>query len=265
MLYTLFKIYKAFVRFSFSKASEFRFDSFFRILMDLAFVLQFYLLIDVTFETTSSLAGWGRSQAMLFFALFLVADALHMVLVDPNVEELARLVVRGGFDYYLLRPVPTLFQVLLREISLPSIVNLLFALWCLGYTLNQLPWEFTLVESLLLIAILINGFLLTAALRLIFTLGVFWGMSERALLPIHWAFSVMFEKPHVIYTGILRVVGMSLLPFALTASLPAEILSLPSDSRTFHLMYLIGMSGIFYLITLIAWRAALRNYASASS
>lgn len=265
MLYTLIKIYKAFIRFSFSKASEFRFDSLFRILMDLAFLLQFYLLLDVTFETTSSLAGWGREQAMLFLSLFLVVDSLYMVFIDPNIEELARLVVRGGFDCYLLRPVPTLFQVLLREISLPSIVNLLFALWYLGYTLHHLSWEVTFSDSILLIVVLINGFFLAAALRLIFTLGVFWGMSERALLPIHWAFSVMFEKPHVIYTGVLKIIGLSFLPFALTASLPAEMLSLPAGSRAIHLMYLIGMSGIFYMLTLLAWRVALKNYTSASS
>jgi ABC-2 type transport system permease protein len=264
-LLSLLKIYKAFIRFSFSKASEFRFDSLFRIFMDAAFYLQFYLLLHVTFEITPALGGWGREQTMMFFAICLVVDALFMVFIDRNTDELPGLVVKGGFDYYLLRPIPTLFQTMLREISIPSMCNLLFACLYLCYTFNKSSLTFTPFDLVVIVGLIINGFFLMGSLRLLFGLGVFWGMSERAFLPIHWGLAVMFEKPYTIYSGTIRAVALTILPFALIASLPTELLYGSFDRKLTILFHIVGVSIGFYAFMLLAWRVALKNYSSASS
>lgn len=264
-LLTLLKIYKAFIRFSFSKASEFRFDSLFRIFMDAAFYLQFYLLLHITFEITPVLGGWGREETMVFFAICLIVDALFMVFIDRNTDELPGLVVKGGFDYYLLRPIPTLFQTMLREISIPSMCNLLFACLYLCYTLNKSSLSLTSFDFAVVLGLIVNGFLLMGSLRLLFGLGVFWGMSERAFLPIHWGLAVMFEKPYTIYSGMIRAIALTILPFALIASLPTELLYASQERKFVLLFHIIGVSVAFYALMLLAWRVALRNYSSASS
>ena len=60
------RLYLCFLRFSFSRAMEFRVDFFFRIFMDAFFYFINIAFFKVVFLHTSLLGGWGEEQMMVF-------------------------------------------------------------------------------------------------------------------------------------------------------------------------------------------------------
>ena len=69
-----FRLYGHFVRFSMSKALEFRFDFFFRVFMDLVYYGIQIAFYNVVFLQTPLLGGWNRDQALVFMGAYLVVD-----------------------------------------------------------------------------------------------------------------------------------------------------------------------------------------------
>ena len=61
------------------------------------------------------------------------------------------LINKGDLDYYLVRPVSTLFFVSLREFAVNSFFNVLIAIGILVWTLLRFPEPVTLARVLLLV------------------------------------------------------------------------------------------------------------------
>ena len=72
------RIYLNFLRFSASRAMQFRAELGFRIVMDIAFYAIFLAFYKIIFSHTPSLGGWTEAQAMIFVSGFMVVDALQM-------------------------------------------------------------------------------------------------------------------------------------------------------------------------------------------
>ncbi|MDH5656321.1 MAG: hypothetical protein OEZ34_10455, partial [Spirochaetia bacterium] len=77
-------LYLYFLRFSFSRAMEFRMDFFFRIFMDVVYYSINIIFYRVLFLHTPHIAGWGENEIMVFVAGFLFVDALIMTVIGNN-------------------------------------------------------------------------------------------------------------------------------------------------------------------------------------
>ena len=116
-----------FARFSASKYMQFRFDFFFRIGMDVIYYIINISFYRVLFLHTQFLAGWSEPKMMVFVSGYLLIDAITMTLFTNNQWMLPTYVNRGDLDYYLIRPVSSLFFLSLRDIAINSFVNLVMA------------------------------------------------------------------------------------------------------------------------------------------
>ena len=137
------RLYAHFVRFSMSRTLEFRIDFFFRVFMDLAYYgvnIAFYQVIVLH---TELLGGWNRDQTLVFMAGFLLVDAMVMTLFSNNIWWLPIFINRGDMDYYLLRPVSSLFFLSVRDFAVNSFINFLFAVGILAWALSRTaePWS----------------------------------------------------------------------------------------------------------------------------
>ncbi len=252
-----------FLRFSFSKAMEFRVDFFFRIVMDILFYginIGFYQII---FLHTSVLGGWNEQEMMIFVAGFLLLDALSMTLLSNNVWMMPIFINRGDLDYYLVRPVSSLFFLSFRDFAANSFVNLLMASAILVWAIAGYSSPVTPLGVILFVAGLCLGFALRYFVRILTIIPVFWWHSGRGLELVFWHMTRFIERPDGIYTGITRVILTTILPFALMASFPARMLidSLKWES----LLHLAVVTLIFGFATRFFWHVGLRAYSSASS
>ena len=74
------RLYLHFLRFSFSRAMEFRLDFWFRIVMDVIYYAVHLAFFTIIYQHTSLLGGWTLDQTYIFVCGFLLVDALDMTI-----------------------------------------------------------------------------------------------------------------------------------------------------------------------------------------
>lgn len=257
------RLYLHFLRFSFSKAMEFRLDMSFRVLMDCIYYFVNIYFFKVIFLHTPLVAGWTEPQMMIFVGGFLLVDAINMTVFSTNLWWLPALINKGELDYYLIRPVAPLFFLSLREFSASSFVNLAIALGFWIYSLVNYPGHFSAGDLFLYVILILNGTLLHYCLQFIMILPVFWTQSPRGFVDLFYSLTIAIERPHRIYRGWLKIAFSTILPLIYISSVPAQIFFEGVDAKS--LVQLTVVSIAFWFILNFVWRMGLRNYSSASS
>lgn len=257
------RLYLYFLRFSISRALEFRLDFVFRVAMDAVYYAVNLTFFTVLYAQTPLLAGWNLDQIYLFVCAFLLADALFMAVFSNNLWWIPQLVNRGDLDYYLVRPVSTLFFVSLRDFAVSSFLNVVMAAGLVVWALWRYPEPLGVGQVAAYLLLIVVGTLLTYLMRLMFLLPVFWTHSGHGLLQISWSLAQLGERPVKIYSPWLRWLQLTLIPVGFVASVPSEAL-FEGLSPRLALHTLLVTVGLFALVVAL-WRRGLESYASASS
>jgi ABC-2 type transport system permease protein len=257
------RLYAHFLRFSFSRAMQFRLDFFFRVGMDALWYAMHLVLFRVLFGHTKALGGWDLDQTNLFLGGVFVADAIQMTFVSNNLWQFTLAVNKGDLDYHLVRPVSTLFFVSLRDFAANSFLNLLIAIGILAWAIARYPHPIPFSTVAAYVPLLLTGAFIHYCLQLAFLLPVFWTHSGTGLRDVFWTVDAYTSRPVGIFQGWVRRALVSFLPLALVVSYPTRILvEGPSWEVALHL---VGVAAASFLVLLWLWRRGLRAYASASS
>lgn len=257
------KLYIYFLRFSFSKAMEFRLDFSFRIIMDIIYYVVNIGFYKILFLHTGIIAGWSLEQMMIFVSSYLLVDAINMTVFSTNMWWLPYYINRGELDYYLIRPVSPLFFLSLREFSANSFVNLLIALCLFTYSIATYsePWNF--FQLLQLFVLLFNGVLIYYCIQMMMILPVFWTQSARGFVDLFYTLGLAMERPDKIFKGWIRILFTIFLPFALIASFPARAFIEGLNINMMVHMTLVSVA--LWTVMLLTWKFGLKIYSSASS
>ena len=257
------RLYFHFLRYSFSRAFEFRVDFSFRIVMDCVFYAVNLTFFTLLYNQRDQIGGWTIDQAYIFVAAFFFVDALHMTLFSNNMWWLPILVNKGDLDYYLVRPVSSLFFLSLREFAANSFINLIIATGILTWAILRYPGDLSADQIALFAGFLLCGSFVHYALHILFIIPVFWLHTNRGLAMVFFSITKLAERPHEIYTGVTRYVLMTVLPLAWIASVPTDVLF--TGATTERLLHLAAVvMGLFAFLVWL-WGRALRSYVSASS
>ncbi len=252
-----------FLRFSFTKALEFRLEFTFRIVMDLAYHLSMIFLFKILFQHTKTIGNWTEEQMIVFAASYILVDALYMSVVATNCWWFPQYINKGDLDYYLTRPVSPLFFLSLREFAANSFINLIFAISIFAWALFQLPGPLEFFHTLFYIFLIINGVAIYYILQMMCYLPVFWTQSPRGFESLFWGINSMLKYPDKIQGGLFRFFFTFLIPMNLVVALPGRYYF---DQDSFQIVALIfGLSIFFWWVYLKIWNKALRQYSSASS
>ena len=257
------RLYARFVAFSLSKSMQFRMDFFFRIAMDCVYYAVNISFFEILYLHFPSIGGWDHGQTRIFIACFLMVDAIQMTLFSNNLWPLPMMINRGELDYYLLRPVSSLFFLTLRDIAFNSFINFLITVGILVWALMSYTGVVHPGAVVLMLALVVNGAFLFLAIQLILNTPVFWTHSGAGFAEIGFSLMKVMERPHRIYSRGLRIFFTYFLPYCLMASIPA---SLVLDGLHFSVLAkaLAATAGV-WTFTLTFWRLGLRSYSSASS
>ncbi len=258
----LIRVWWSTMRVSLVREMEFRFNFFTGLLRQALWLGVFIFMIDTIFRNTQSLAGWSQLEVLVILALSRLIEGLMNVLFVSNIMELPRLVQKGSFDFFLIRPLPVQFSIAFRRISIQDLGNVLGGIILLGYALAQLGWpSLTAWLSFLVIAgcgIAIYYSLLILIATLVFYLDRLEGL---------WGFMMLFSEPLTVPFDVFpRSVHTTLtyiLPLAFIVFIPAQTLT--HRLQWWQLVVGLVLVSLFLGISNLAWRAGLRRYSSASS
>jgi ABC-2 type transport system permease protein len=257
------RLYAHLMRFSFSRAMEFRIDFFFRVFMDTLWYAVHLTFFYVIFRETQALGGWDWDQIVIFAASMFLMDAIQMTLFSNNTWWFPIFVNRGDLDYYLVRPVSSLFFVSLRDFAANSFLNLIMAIGIFVWALARYPEPLGAARIAIFVVLLLAGVYLFWVLSMMTLIPVFWLQSRTGLREIFWSLERFGLRPHGIYRGWVRRVLLSLLPLALLCSYPQEILYGDAPFRV--VLHTAAVLACATAVVAWMWRRGLRSYSSASS
>lgn len=257
------RLYGCFLRFSFSRAMEFRLDFFFRVGMDAFWYGIQLAFFSILYLHTDDLAGWSRDQALLFVGAMFVADAVNMTVFANNMWGLPIFVNKGDLDYHLVRPVSSLFMLSVRDFAANSFLNLLIAFGIMVAMLVRYPEPLEAWRVALFAATLGVGIFLHYLLNLLFILPVFWMHNASGLRELWFGLGSYVHRPDAIFRGWIRRILVSVLPLIVIVSFPARTLF---DAKPWvPALHLLIVTVAFTALALWVWNRALRAYSSASS
>lgn len=256
-------LYKYFLKFSISRTLEFRVDFFFRVFMDIGYFTINLLFFKILFLHSGIIGGWDEPQIMLFTGAIIFADAINMTVFANNIWEFPQLINKGDLDYYLTRPVSSLFFISLRSFAANSFVNLICSLCILIYFLSSYPQPLAPLNIILFFIFLIIGACFKYMIHMIVLLPIFWIQSGSSLHEIYYSLARYGERPDRIYPQWIHRTLTSIIPFCLIASYPTRILLGENSLSTAGYSCIIAI--LFFVILQWTWRRGLQAYSSASS
>jgi ABC-2 type transport system permease protein len=257
------RLYLHFLRFSFSRALEFRLDFFFRIVMDCVFYAVHLAFFGIVYQHTEWLGSWSLDQILIFASAYFLVDALHMTVFANNMWMFPFLINKGDLDYYLVRPVSSLFLLSLRDFAANSFLNVIIAASILAWALGRYPESLEPTTVITFVLLLVCGTFLYWIIYMFFMIPVFWFHSADGLRQLFFGMERFSERPDQIFRGWLRRSLLTILPFGLVASYPTHILF--EGVQWQRLLHIVGVTAAAFLVMLWFWSRGLRSYSSASS
>jgi ABC-2 type transport system permease protein len=186
-----------------------------------------------------------------------------MTIFANNCWHLPQIISRGDLDYYLTKPVSSLFFLNLREFAANYFLNSLIAIGLVIWVVSYSPLNFTLTQFIIYTLMVILGLLIYHAIHLLFLLTSFWTQSPRGLGDFFFTLSHLTERPISMFRGKVRLFLLYFLPFAFCTSIPASVL-IDGIQPLWIVKAFVILSGLYCFVSFI-WRLGLRNYSSASS
>jgi ABC-2 type transport system permease protein len=220
------------------------------------------LLVYVVVGCAELIAGYTLNQAIFILLIFNLTSTIAQLFLR-GVYMFRQKVIDGTFDFYLLNPLSELFYSLFSYtdpmdvlLLIPYIYLTLWAWVNAGFAITGIGLLF------FVIAIMIAIIMIIAWHIVIIAVGVKYLEVDNAIM-LYRDLERMGAFPVVMYGRVGEGILTYLFPFALLASIPADIVF-----GLFNPWYLAGFAILALTqlkLSLWIWHRALKSYSSASS
>lgn len=250
-------------RLNFRAQLEYRAEFLMMIAIGAVWQVSVIVFATVLLTRFSGMGGWDSSDVLLIPATRMMAHGLFVLLLG-RVHGLGRHIQEGKIDAYLLRPLPVHRQVQLDSFPTNAIGDLTVAAGLLAGALGRSHLDWTAGRVTYLIAAILGGMLLEAALftavasaSLRFPAADYWGNWLEELLGTFGSYPLNVLPKAV---GGLLTYG---LPLAFVAYFPAAVLTGHGHGTGAPYWLAAGspLVGVLaYLGARLLWRWSLRHY-----
>jgi ABC-2 type transport system permease protein len=211
------------------------------------------------------LGGWTSGGVLLIASIRLLSHGL-CTLVFSQLWMVVFIMQDGLLDGYLVRPMPVYRQVLLAQFPVNAFGDSAAAVLTFGLALGRLHIAWTLPRVGYLVAGVIGGMLVEAALQTVlaaislrYTVGLIWFRWLDSVLGTfgNYPLNILPRAPRAVLTFVL--------PAAFIGYLPAAVITgrVAGSGVASWLAYGSPLAGLLlYLASRWAWAFALRHYQS---
>jgi len=203
------------------------------------------VFLMLVFKQIPDLHGYSFNQLIFIYGFAQIPRGIDHLLTD-NIWMLAmRLVVRGDFDRFLLRPINLFFQLICDRFQADAIGELIVGFALVIISISNGTVHITPVNIILFFVSMIAGTVIYTSIKLIFASLAFWIKDSIGILQMGYNFSDFAKYPISIYAKPIRILLTWIIPFAFVAFYPASFFLAKMNA-----IYSIGIE---VLIAIIAW------------
>jgi ABC-2 type transport system permease protein len=251
------------LRTSVATALQYRANFIIEAVLSFAWLAIALLPLIVLFEQRTSVAGWDQPSALIVMAYFMAVKAIMEGMVTPSLVSLVEKIRSGAFDYVLLKPVDSQFMVSTAGYEPQKVIDLVGAIILATYALSMRGVWPTAGQVGVGVLLLICGVLAMYSLWIICAAASFWVVRLDNLIYLLMAIFDTARWPIHVFRGAWRFIFTFIIPVAIMTTFPAMALLGQLSARTTLLT--VGGSLAMLVVSRLIWRAAIRNYTSASS
>ena len=254
-------IYICFVR-SLLRDLSFKTNLVIRFFTDSFYFVIYFIYFSVLFTKVPDINGWSEYEVLLLMGTFHTIFSFFLAFFLPNLSAIPGLVREGRLDGLLLKPVDTQFLLSINNVDIGSISNIFLGLALVTYSIHALELKITVIKILYYIFFILVGASIHYCIFFIFLMTAFWMQNATWCIGFFLSLNNFMDKPLVIYRGLLGRILTYLIPIALVANIPANIL-LEKDigqisSTAFFILLVLYCAGRYL------WKAGLNYYEGAS-
>jgi ABC-2 type transport system permease protein len=222
------------------------------------------LAIWVVMSQIPDLNVWSLPEIWLIYGLITLAQSINHMFAD-NLWTLGWQYVRtGNFDRFLVRPIDPLFHLLADRFNHDGIGHFITGTILVITSSRQLEIDWSLLDILYLVVIVISGGLIFLSLNLIMSVSAFWVMDSTPIIRMVFEMHEFAKYPITIYPELIQVILSAIIPFALASYYPASYLL----NRPVALLPAIGAPIAALLLLILGyrtWNFGLNHYKGTGS
>jgi ABC-2 type transport system permease protein len=178
-------------------------------------------MLKIIVDRFQPLNGWSFEQLAFVYGLGLLSHGLQVIFFIQtwNIEGM---VIRGGFDRMLLRPMNVFFQFVVNYVNFIGMIDLIPGSIIFLYACSKVGFAWTLSNILKLLAVILGGMLIRAAIYTITGSIAFWTKASRSMVGL---VGQLFERtgmyPLSIYPVMVQMLLTFLVPVGFISFYPA--------------------------------------------
>src|SRR5688572_15599806 len=131
------KLLSAFFKVNVQMALAYRADTIVNILLNLMWLGWELLSLNIIFNNTTTLGGWGLGELIALLGVFRLVNTMMIALIWPNTEKFNTSIRDGSMDYTILQPINTMFLVTFSRITVWRIWDLVLAVILIVVGINM--------------------------------------------------------------------------------------------------------------------------------
>lgn len=227
------------------------------------FLIQFggIAFIALVFRQIPDLMGWTFYDLLFIYGFANIPRGIDHMFTDYLWLLAGNVIVQGEFDRYLLRPIHPLFQIIAQRFQPDGIGEMIIGILLVVYASSKGGIEFTFGRVVLLLVMVIFSTIIYTSIKLILASIAFWTKRSQSILFMFYSMSEFSKYPLAIYHKFIRTFITYIVPFALTAYIPASyFLGASTLLESLGLTVLISL--IALAIGLIIFNQGIKQYES---
>jgi ABC-2 type transport system permease protein len=225
-----------------------------------------FVMILVLFENVPELGGWTVQQVALLYGIAGIAFALSDLIVG-HLDLFPQMIRDGTFDQILVRPLPSLLQVVASDFSLRRLGKILQAVVVLIVALAAADVEWTLGRAAMVPLAVASGTLIYTGVWIALATIAFWIVDAIEFVnAFTYGGNFLSGYPITIFGRWLRNLVLFVIPIAFVSYFPAlYVLDRPDDlGLPEALRYLSPVVAVLTaIVAMLVWENAVRHYRSA--
>ncbi|MEI6291004.1 MAG: ABC-2 family transporter protein [Chloroflexota bacterium] len=259
----VFQLVKTFLKVNIQMSLAYRADTVINILVNLMWLGWELLSLNIIFNNTKTLSGWGPGELIALLGVFRLVNMMMAALLWPATEKFNAAVRDGSLDYTLLQPANSLLLVTISRITVWRVWDLLLAFILI---VTGILWSgnmVTLLSILYFMMLILSGCVVIYSLWVVLIGLTFWFTKFDNNVTILQALLDSGRYPSSVYPMWLQVIVTFIIPIAVATTVPLRALRGEYGISEVVLYLVIG--GLSFLFASQVWKYGVRRYSGASS
>lgn len=237
------------------------------LLSTFVFTVSVLIFIKVIYSNVQTVAGYSYNEMLLYFFTYQLTYYGNYLITTRNLNDLIPDVNKGNLDMVLTKPVPSLFFLMTRSMSVVLILtDAIPPLFAIIFSINWHSFSISPLMFFIGVLVWILGLISLNSFQILAALPVFWfGESQNILdLASTTAAASGTMIPLEGYNQGLKTLLGTVIPMLIASGFTTSILLEKTNPyNLFIWAFVVAVASVF--IKNIAWKFALKHYTSASS